>query len=207
MYTLISYEAMSERSFVTVLFVPSLNLALSPFIALIALLTARAKRSVRGGSGGGSVRAQDAFRTTMANVTSWTALLICVLMTILSVQIIRIGLTEINSQGFGILWMAGIVLVFFFVNLIRIMKRYGQGGALIETVTAETPLTNGLADNSHWVWGLFYVDRDDPSIMVEKRFGFGYTFNYGNRSAILIVGTFLVVSLGLAALVLIRTLT
>ena len=76
----------------------------------------------------------------------------------------------------------------------------------MEAGTVEAPLTNGLADNSHWVWGLFYVDRDDPSIMVEKRFGFGYTFNYGNRSAILIVGTFLVVSLGLAALVLIRTL-
>ncbi len=43
--------------------------------------------------------------------------------------------------------------------------------------------------------------------MVEKRFGFGYTFNYGNRTAILIVATFLMVSLGLAALVLIRTLT
>ena len=50
-----------------------------------------------------------------------------------------------------------------------------------------------------WVRGLFYVDRDDPSIMVEKRFGLGYTLNYGNHS-VLIVATFLLLSLGLIAL-------
>jgi uncharacterized membrane protein len=36
--------------------------------------------------------------------------------------------------------------------------------------------------------------------MVEKRFGIGYAFNYGNRKAVLIMATFLVLILGLAAL-------
>lgn len=199
-YAIVSYKAMSDSSFAAVMFVPSVNLALSPFLALIALLTATAKRSIRGGSGGRSVEAQDAFRATMANVTSWTALLICAFMAVLSVQVVRIGLSEARSLGVGIWWMAGIVFVFVCGNLIRIMKRYGQGGALLERGTVETPLTNGLADNARWVWGLFYVDREDPSIMVETRFGFGYTFNYGNRTAVLIVATFLVLSLSLIAL-------
>lgn len=206
-YAIVSHEgSWSDKSFITVMFVPSLNLVLSPFVALIALLTANAKRSVRGGSGGRSVEAQDAFRATMANVLSWTALLVCAFMTLLSVQIIRIRLSEISSLGAGVWLMAGIVFVFLFGNLIRIVKGYGQGGALMERGTAETPLTNGLADNARWVWGLFYVDRDDPSIMVEKRFGIGYTLNYGNRTAILILVTFLVLSLSLAAFVLIGTL-
>jgi len=96
--------------------------------------------------------------------------------------------------------MAGVVIVFALFNLIRILKRYGQGGALIERGSVDAPLTDGLADNVHWVWGLFYVDRGDPSIMVEKRFGIGYTFNYGNRMAILITATFLVLFLSLIAL-------
>jgi len=33
----------------------------------------------------------------------------------------------------------------------------------------------GLADNAHWIWGFFHVNKEDPSIMVEKRFGVGYT--------------------------------
>jgi uncharacterized membrane protein len=42
--------------------------------------------------------------------------------------------------------------------------------------------------------------------MVEKRFGIGYTLDDGNRTAVLIVLTFLVLSLSLAAFVLIGTL-
>ena len=198
-YATVSYEPMSGRSFGVVMFVPSLNLVISPFLAVIALLTANAKRSIRGGSGGRSIEAQEAFRTTMAHLCSWTALLLCAFMAVFSVQIIRIGRSEIGSFGVGVWVMAGIVFAFILGNLIRIMKGYGQGGALMERGTAEAPLTNGLADNARWVWGLFYVDREDPSIMVESRFGIGYTLNYGNRTSILIVVTLLVLSLSLVA--------
>jgi uncharacterized membrane protein len=32
-----------------------------------------------------------------------------------------------------------------------------------------------------WKWGLCYVNPADPSILIEKRFGVGYTLNFGNR--------------------------
>ena len=47
-----------------------------------------------------------------------------------------------------------------------------------------------LADNARWVLGMFYIDRGDLSIMVEKR----------NRVAVLIVVTSLLLTLSLAAL-------
>ena len=204
-YALISFEgAWTGKPFITVMFLPSVNLVVSPLLAIIALLTAGAKRSIRGGSGGRSIEAQDAFRTTVTRLTSWTALLTCAMSTILSIQIIHLGLSGIRNQGgaFWIPWglMSAILFTFLFVNLIRIFKKYGQGGALMEDATVETPLTNGLADNSHWVLGLFFVNSDDPSIMVEKRFGLGYALNYGNWRAILFVATFLTLSLTLIAL-------
>jgi uncharacterized membrane protein len=67
-------------------------------------------------------------------------------------------------------------------------------------------LTNGLADNTNRYWGVFYVNRNDPSIMVEKRFGIGYTMNYGNPTAVLIVVTFLALTRGLTALGLIAVM-
>jgi hypothetical protein len=205
-YAMVSYEAMSGKSFAAIMWAPSLNLVLSPFYALYALLLATAKRSIRGGSGGRSIEAQNAFRAIMTNAFSWTALLTCAFMTVISVQIVRIGLAEIRFVGTVVGWTAALVVVILFGFLVRIMKGHGQGGALRETGTVETPLTNGIADNARWILGLFYVDRDDPSIMVEARFGIGYTLNYGNRKAILILLGFLVVSLGLAAFILIRTL-
>jgi uncharacterized membrane protein len=197
-------DGLSDKSIVAVMFFPTLSLIFSPFFALLALLTATAKRSVREGHGGRSVEAQDAFRAAMANVTSGMALLICALLTLLSVQIIRIGLAETASLGTGIWWITGALIVFPLASLIWIVKRYGQGGALVETDSPGEPLTGGLANNTHWLGGLFYVDRGDPSIMVEKRFGIGYTFNYGNRTAVLITATMLVLTLSLAAIGLIE---
>ena len=35
--------------------------------------------------------------------------------------------------------------------------------------------------DKHWKWGIFYVNPDDPAIIVPKRYGIGYTLNFGNR--------------------------
>jgi len=79
--------------------------------------------------------------------------------------------------------------------------RYGQGGARLEKARADTPLTDGLADNRRWVLGMFYVNRDDPSFLVERRFGIGYTINFGNPKAVALVGGFvaLVILIALVA--------
>lgn len=200
-YALSKYEGpWSGRPFIAIMYVPSMNLVVSPFVALFAMLTATAKRSLRGGTDGQSMEAQDLFRTTMTRLLSWTALLTGTFMTILSVQITRLQLAEIGSLGAEIWWFATLLLVCLLGSLIWLVRRYGQGGALLEQGTVEAPLTNGLADNTRWVWGLFYVDKDDPSVMVEKRFGLGYALNYGNPTAIAIVATLVVLLLSLIAL-------
>jgi len=90
-YAVVRYEAMPGRvSALTIMFIPSLNLLLTPFLALIGLLTSRAKRSVREGSGGRSAEAQDAFRATMARTIGGMTLLMCAFLTVLSVQIVRL---------------------------------------------------------------------------------------------------------------------
>jgi uncharacterized membrane protein len=32
-----------------------------------------------------------------------------------------------------------------------------------------------------WKFGIFYVNADDPALFVAKRYGVGYTLNFGNR--------------------------
>ncbi|MCX4751012.1 DUF5808 domain-containing protein [Kitasatospora sp. NBC_01287] len=45
-------------------------------------------------------------------------------------------------------------------------------------------------DDRYWrAGGLFYVNRQDPSLLVAKRFGIGWTVNFGNpRCLLLLVG-------------------
>ena len=35
--------------------------------------------------------------------------------------------------------------------------------------------------NKFWKWGIFYVNRENPDLFVPKRYGIGYTLNFGNR--------------------------
>ncbi|MFH1765889.1 MAG: DUF5808 domain-containing protein [Gemmatimonadota bacterium] len=186
-------DAWKEKSYLMVLYVPSWNLVLGPLYALLAMLMATAKRSLREGPGGRSAEAQDAFRALTSMVFSGTALFICSLLTLLSVQLVRIGLSQASSIGIGIFVVMGLMLLFMGASLFLLIRRYGQGGALLERGPSEGALTGGLADNARWIWGVFYVNREDPSWFVESRFGIGYSNNWGNPQAVF----FTIVALGL----------
>lgn len=56
---------------------------------------------------------------------------------------------------------------------------------------------DGMLDE-HWKMGIFYYNPDDPSLMVEKRFGIGYTFNFARVQAWVILALILCVPLALA---------
>jgi len=193
-------DEFTEKSTVAVMYVPSLNFLFSVSFALVSVLMTGAKRSLRAGSGGRSAAAQEAFHTIQVQTFSGMALLVCLVLTIITVQYIRIAQSQIQSLGLGLVWPCAALIVFGIVSLVRILKGSGQGGALLEEGSAEIPLTGGLADNEHWILGVFYVNKEDPSIMVESRFGIGYSMNFGNPKAVLLMGTFLVLVLTLLAL-------
>jgi len=190
----------SSKSLASVIFIPTANLLFSLIFGISGVVSSSAKLSVRGGSGGRSAEGQSTFRAAMARLSGIAALLFCALLTLLSIQLIRFQLSEIRSLGFAVVWAAVLLILFMLGCQIWILRRYGQGGARIEDGSADSPLAGGIADNANWVWGLFYVDRDDPSIAIESRFGFGYTLNYGNRTALLITGVFVVLSVSVVTL-------
>jgi uncharacterized membrane protein len=69
----------------------------------------------------------------------------------------------------------------------------GQGGTRLaadETRRVEHGRPVGdRTDDRNWKAGMFYVNRDDPALLVEKRFGIGYTLNFGHPGSwLLLVG-------------------
>lgn len=54
---------------------------------------------------------------------------------------------------------------------------------------------------SGWRGGLFYVDREDPALFVPKRYGLGYTFNYGHPAALPLTVALVAVPLAVVAAV------
>jgi uncharacterized membrane protein len=52
--------------------------------------------------------------------------------------------------------------------------------------------------DEHWKWGIFYYNPDDPALLVEKRFGVGYTLNFARSLAWIIMALTLIVPVALA---------
>jgi uncharacterized membrane protein len=55
-------------------------------------------------------------------------------------------------------------------------------------------------DDRFWKGGLLYVNHNDPAVMVAARFGIGWTLNFGNRAAWLLVGSVAGIPAGLIVL-------
>ncbi len=73
----------------------------------------------------------------------------------------------------------------------------GEGG---ETGADAAPVGDRTPDEC-WKLGVFYFNREDPALFVEKRFGVGWTVNFANPRALLVVGAVLLFILTIIAFI------
>jgi uncharacterized membrane protein len=94
----------------------------------------------------------------------------------------------------GVSFCAAILLV----GSLELVRR-GQGGMRLAPEGHEEVVSDRTPDQC-WKWGIFYYNPDDPALMVEKRFGIGWTVNFAHRGAWIFIGLtlfLLVVSIGM----------
>jgi uncharacterized membrane protein len=86
--------------------------------------------------------------------------------------------------------------------LAAVALRAGQGGSRLNgNVRGLAPATGTDRDDDRfWKAGLLYVNRDDPAIVVGSRFGAGWTLNFGNPVARLIIAGIAAAWAGLAVI-------
>jgi uncharacterized membrane protein len=97
-----------------------------------------------------------------------------------------VSLLPIFGGSIGAMTIAWIIIewVLVLASLV-VLLRLGQGGSR-GAQPSSTAIGDRTAD-AQWRWGIFYVNRDDPALFVEKRFGIGYTLNFGNPRAWLVL--------------------
>lgn len=88
-----------------------------------------------------------------------------------------------------------VVMLVFVVSLIHL----GQGGSR-EAVPAPAASEGDHTPDACWKWGVFYFNPADPAILIEKRFGIGYTLNFGNRWSWGVMAVLILIPLALAGL-------
>jgi uncharacterized membrane protein len=83
------------------------------------------------------------------------------------------------------------------VGLLVVVVRTGQAGARLDHAAPVAGPTTNRDDDQYWKGGLIYVNRRDSAVIVPRRFGVGWTLNFGNPWAWLV---FVVIIGGAAAL-------
>jgi uncharacterized membrane protein len=83
------------------------------------------------------------------------------------------------NAGSNVAWVAGaslLLLVGISVYVVMTLLRDKNLGTLQQSTSEQ-----------YWKWGIFYYNPDDGALIVPKRLGFGYTFNFGHPAAWLLV--------------------
>lgn len=126
---------------------------------------------------------------TFRKYTSWflfmTSFLVTIMLGFLQLVTIHEGL------GNAII-MLTFPLGFLFLILIATAVyafKVGQSGSKINVLMDDEtiPGVTDVDDDQYWKAGVFYVNKNDPSIFVEKRFGIGWTVNFGHPIGYLVL--------------------
>ncbi|WP_238886887.1 DUF5808 domain-containing protein [Clostridium sp. YIM B02551] len=110
---------------------------------------------------------------------------------IVTTLITLLNFNSLNIISVNFKQLTPILIILFLVIIIAPIAldiRYGQGGSNLKDTTeekSEDDVTN-IDDDAYWKLGSIYYNPNDPSIFVEKRFGVGWTLNFGNKIAIII---------------------
>ncbi|MFZ0962699.1 MAG: DUF5808 domain-containing protein [Terriglobia bacterium] len=139
-------------------------------------------------------QSEESYRRTMTGIMVATEYFLAIVF----VWVSLLPFSSASGHPRGIGAVLGLELVLVIVT-IAVLARKGQGGTrAVATAPAaalgeETQPVGDRTLDRYWKAGMFYVNRDDPSLFIEKRFGLGYTFNFGRPMAwVILVVTLLV---------------
>jgi hypothetical protein len=86
------------------------------------------------------------------------------------------------------------VVLLLTLAVLLVLARFGQGGSRLTAILASNSVPVGdRTEDRYWKLGILYFNPEDAAVIVEKRFGLGYTFNFA-RLATRIIMSFLLLS-------------
>src|SRR5699024_8942145 len=90
-------------------------------------------------------------------------------------------------------WIIFIFTTLLLLYLLILTFTTGQGGSRVKIHRKESLEQMDRDQDKYWKLGQLYVNKNDPSIFVEKRFGVGWTNNWAHPiSWLLLLGIFAV---------------
>ncbi len=164
-------DGWQAKSAGVVLFPVTMQIVIAAVLFVIGIFMRKAPSSVKGNPG--AAPGYSAFRRFL---TYWligfgVIAQINFLLIVLLYAGVAVSIGVWNGVFLALVIVSVAVLIAAFVR----MRRRGPQGAVYD-------------DDVKWVGGMFYFNRSDPSLFVEKRVGIGQTLNFAHPAAWIIIG-------------------
>lgn len=175
-----------EKSFFTV-FMPTITqLLMIGLFIFINNIISKAKQQIDPADPENSARRNEIFRRKWSAFIIVTGIIMIILFSVMQVSFfipIEPRLLFAITMGSTLL----IILGAFYLSFTM-----GQGGSRIRTSFNKKGEEIDRDNDEHWKLGQFYYNPEDPAVFIEKRFGIGWTLNFGSKKGWIYIGILLI---------------
>lgn len=119
--------------------------------------------------------------------SSWFTLLMSIAVTVLFAFLQLSTLYNNIFSDYMLLIIPFFILIVILISTILFTIKVERLNRELDGQEQETQEISTFDADSHWKGGLFYFNKNDPSIFVEKRFGIGWTLNFANPIGYLLI--------------------
>ncbi|WP_176009286.1 DUF1648 domain-containing protein [Paenalkalicoccus suaedae] len=170
-----------ETTIRSAFFLPIMQLYLLLVFVLLNTVIARSKQQLNAEDPERSYQQLKVFRRRWSLFLLLTSILLTALFSFIQwtyfYQPDPAVITYISLAITGMIVVAAMILSF----------STGQGGSRITYSSGQEPTRIDRDDDTYWKLGQFYVNKHDPSLFLEKRFGVGWTINFARPLAWMIL--------------------
>ncbi|MBS4206492.1 DUF1648 domain-containing protein [Bacillus sp. FJAT-50079] len=167
----------AEKSFGSVFSLPLIQLFMVGLFVFINYTIGRSRQQIDAANPEKSMMQNMIFRQR------WSAFLIftgtATVALLAAIQLSLIFPLNVKIIMYGSFLLTGLVLV----GAIALSIITGQGGSRVKTVMGKQGEMISRDEDQFWKLGIFYFNRNDPAVWVEKRFGSGWTVNMAKPQA------------------------
>ncbi|BCL83068.1 membrane protein [Ktedonobacteria bacterium brp13] len=185
-----------------VIMMPAIGACMTALLIWISLAVTRARQQIEPSNPQADIQYQRKVRQLMRNMILWIATFVN--LTFLLVELNITLVLPTNTDNMSLLLLLSptlLIIVLLAVMLYEIRKlrahmpSLSSTGRTNEKYTAMNQAERVAArdDDRYWLAGMIYYNPEDPAVWVSKRFGIGYTINFGNLTAKIISVAFVVI--------------
>ena len=172
-----------EKSVINLLFMPGTQVFMLALFILINLVIKHSKQQVSAADPERSKLQNIMFRRRWSVYTIVTCVLTVLLLSYIQFSFIYPALESYTDV------IITLFIVLILLGTILLSVKTGQGGSRIHIDGTEGNGKVDRDDDRYWKLGQFYVNKNDPSVFIEKRFGIGWTNNWAHPlSWVFIIG-------------------